>query len=43
VVYAARRKNRLAIENYQKFLDLAPKNDPDRGRAKDAIQELKRR
>jgi superkiller protein 3 len=42
VVYAARKKNKLAIENYEKFLQLAPPNDRDRGRAKDAIRELKR-
>ncbi len=43
VVYAAKGKNKLAIENYEKFLELAPKNDPERARAKSAIQELKRR
>ncbi|CAN5911773.1 hypothetical protein BH11MYX2_BH11MYX2_01900 [soil metagenome] len=42
-VYAAKKKNKLAIENFEKFLGLAPKNDPDRARAKEAIQELKRR
>jgi Tfp pilus assembly protein PilF len=42
VVYAARKQNKLAIENYEKFLELAPKDDKDRARAKDAIRELKR-
>ncbi|MBX3160180.1 MAG: tetratricopeptide repeat protein [Deltaproteobacteria bacterium] len=42
VVYAAKRKTKLAIEHYEKFLELAPKNDPDRKRAKDAITQLKR-
>lgn len=42
-VYAAKRKNKLAIENYQHFLELAPKNDPDRAEARDAIAKLKRR
>jgi cytochrome c-type biogenesis protein CcmH/NrfG len=43
VVYAARKKNKLAIDNYEKFLELAPKDDKDRARAKEAIRELKRR
>ena len=43
VVYAAKKKNQLAIENFEKFLQLAPKNDADRGRARDAINELKRK
>jgi tetratricopeptide (TPR) repeat protein len=43
VVYQARKKNKLAIDNYEKFLDLAPKDDKDRARARDAIRELKRR
>ena len=30
-------------ENFEKFLSLAPKNDPDRGRARNAINELKRK
>ena len=38
-VYAAKKKYRLAIENFEKFLDLAPRNDPDRGRARNAIQD----
>ena len=40
-VYAAKKKNQLAIENFEKFLSLASKSDPDRARAKDAINELK--
>ncbi|MBV8760365.1 MAG: tetratricopeptide repeat protein [Deltaproteobacteria bacterium] len=42
-VYAAKKKNQLAIENFEKFLSLASKSDPDRARAKDAINELKRK
>jgi Flp pilus assembly protein TadD len=42
-VYAAKKKNQLAIENFEKFLELAPKSDPDRARAKEAINELKRK
>ena len=30
VVYAAKRKPKQAIENYELFLKYAPKNDPDR-------------
>jgi cytochrome c-type biogenesis protein CcmH/NrfG len=43
VTYAARGKNKPAIDNYQKFLELAPKGDPDRDRAQAAIKELKRK
>jgi tetratricopeptide (TPR) repeat protein len=43
VVFAAEKKNQLAIENFEKFLQLAPKSDPERGRANDAIKELKRK
>jgi tetratricopeptide (TPR) repeat protein len=42
-VYAAKKKNDLAIENFEKFLSLAPRSDPDRARAKEAINELKRK
>jgi len=42
-LYAAKKKNDLAIENFEKFLSLAPKTDPDRGRATEAIKELKRK
>ena len=39
----ARRRTGSRSRTYQKFLELAPKNDPDRDRARDAINELKRR
>ena len=42
-VYEARRQKKLAIENYEKFLELAPRNDRDRDRARNAIRALKRR
>lgn len=42
-VYAAKRKYKLAIENFEEFLERAPRNDPDRDRARDAIRELKRK
>jgi superkiller protein 3 len=42
VVYTAKRKNKMAIEHYERFLELAPPNDPDRKKAKDAINRLKR-
>jgi tetratricopeptide (TPR) repeat protein len=41
--YAAKRKNRAAIDNYELFLRYAPKNDSDRERAKEIINQLKRR
>lgn len=40
---AARRKPRDAIQSYQRYLELAPRNDPDRDRARDEIKDLKRR
>ncbi len=40
-VYAAKKKKDLAIENYQKFLELAPKSDPERPKAQQAIRALK--
>jgi len=43
ILNAAKKKNKLAIDNYQKYLDLAPSNDPDRGRAQAAIRDLRRR
>jgi hypothetical protein len=43
VVYAARKKYRLSIDNYERFLEIAPKDDKDRARAKEAIRELKRK
>jgi superkiller protein 3 len=42
VVYTAKRKNKYAIDSFEKFLELAPATDPDRKRAKDAINQLKR-
>ena len=42
-VYAGKKRYKVAIENYQKFLELAPKGDPDRDRASAAIKELKRK
>ena len=42
-VYEESKKKKAAIDNYQKFLEYAPKNDPERGRVKDAIADLKRR
>jgi tetratricopeptide (TPR) repeat protein len=41
-LYQAKKKNRLAAENYQRFLDLAPKSDPDYAKAKDLVVRLKR-
>jgi tetratricopeptide (TPR) repeat protein len=42
-VYSAKQNSQLAIENLEKYLELAPKTDPDRSRAKDALNELKRK
>ena len=41
--YAGLRKTRQAIDNYESFLKFAPKNDPDRDRARELINQLKRR
>ena len=41
VVYAAKRKPKQAIDNYELFLKYAPKNDADRPRVLNAISELK--
>ena len=41
--YAGMRKTRQAIDNYESFLKFAPKNDPDRDRARELINQLKRR
>lgn len=41
--YAAKRKTRAAIDNYETFIRLAAKNDPDRERARELINQLKRR
>ena len=43
LVYAAKKKNQLAIENLEKFLQLAPRNDGDRGRARETLNTLKRK
>jgi tetratricopeptide (TPR) repeat protein len=43
LVYAAEKKKDLAIENLEHFLQIAPKNDADRGKAKDTLNELKRK
>jgi cytochrome c-type biogenesis protein CcmH/NrfG len=40
--YAAKRKNRAAIENYELFLKYAPAKDPDREKAKEIINRLRR-
>ncbi len=42
-VYAHVRKFKLAIDAYEKFLQLAAKDDRERPRVKKAIEELKRR
>jgi tetratricopeptide (TPR) repeat protein len=42
-LYAAQKKYKLAVENFQKYLDLAPKSDGDRAKAQKEIGELKRR
>jgi len=46
VVYAAKKKNRQAVENYKKYLELAPKTEAekdDRAHAKEQIGELGRK
>ena len=46
VVYAAKKKNKQAVESYKKYLELAPKTDadaPDRANAKAQITELARK
>jgi superkiller protein 3 len=40
--YAAKHKNRPAIENYELFLKYAPPKDPDRDKAKEIINRLRR-
>ena len=42
-VQQQQKKNARALENYEKFLDLAPKNDPDRDRAEAAVKQLKKK
>jgi tetratricopeptide (TPR) repeat protein len=41
--YAALHKSRAAIDNYELFLRYAPKNDGDREKAKELINQLKRK
>jgi Flp pilus assembly protein TadD len=41
--YAAKKRNRAAIDNYELFLKYAPKNDSDREKAKEIINQLKRK
>jgi tetratricopeptide (TPR) repeat protein len=41
-LFAATKKNKLAIEALQKYLEFAPKADPDRGKAQREINELRR-
>jgi tetratricopeptide (TPR) repeat protein len=41
--YAAKRKTRAAIDNYELFLRYAPKTDADRERAKEILNQLKRK
>jgi tetratricopeptide (TPR) repeat protein len=41
-LYQAKKKNKLAAENYQRFLDLAAKTDPDRAKAKELVDRLRR-
>jgi tetratricopeptide (TPR) repeat protein len=41
LVYAAEKKNQLAIDNLEHFLQIAPKTDADRGKAKDTLNDLK--
>lgn len=43
VIYAAKGQKAAAIDNFETFLKLAPRNDPDIKRARAAIAELKRR
>ena len=40
--YAAKKKNRPAIDNYELFLKYAPAKDPDREKAKEIINRLRR-
>ncbi|MBA3542807.1 MAG: tetratricopeptide repeat protein [Deltaproteobacteria bacterium] len=43
IVMTKQKKRSQAVENYKRYLDLAPKNDVDRTRARDAINDLQRR
>ena len=40
--YAGKHKNRQAADNYELFLKYAAKDDPNRDRARDQINHLKR-
>jgi cytochrome c-type biogenesis protein CcmH/NrfG len=40
--YAAKRKNRQAIDNFELFLKYAAKDDANRDKARDQITKLKR-
>jgi cytochrome c-type biogenesis protein CcmH/NrfG len=42
-VYAHTKKYKMAIDSYEKFLDLSAKDDPERNRVRKAIIELKKR
>jgi cytochrome c-type biogenesis protein CcmH/NrfG len=42
-VYAHAKKYKMAIDSYERFLDLSPKDDPERDRVRKAIQDLKKR
>lgn len=42
-IYVGTRNKQAAIENYEKFLNLAKKDDPERDRARDAISGLRHR
>src|SRR5262249_60311052 len=41
--YAAKKKNRQAIDNYELYLKYAPPKDADRDKAKEIINQLKRK
>jgi cytochrome c-type biogenesis protein CcmH/NrfG len=42
-VYSAQKKYKLGIEAFEKYLELAPKEDGDRGRAAGEIKNLKKK
>jgi tetratricopeptide (TPR) repeat protein len=42
-VYSAQKKYKLAIDSFEKYLSLAPKDDGDIGKAKAEIKSLKRK
>ena len=43
IVYREQKKTKLAIEMYEKFLEIADKDDGDRGNAEACVKNLKRR